>query len=189
MDQIQTEEKHEETLVEVITNDSNSDNDDIDFADDYNEPICMGCKCEIDYKSDIFYISGFKYHPSCVKCAFCGKKAKDNDDIDNFFLINPRIFLCSEHYKSYQDGENDFGILDKKKNFGYFLNALFKPIITNFDENSSIYPSDEVFINSEMISNCHLLSKFYKYLFPTATFRFEIEPKNIKFDEFIDILP
>ncbi|KAK8838548.1 hypothetical protein M9Y10_033177 [Tritrichomonas musculus] len=40
-----------------------------------------------------------------------------------------------------------------------------------------------------MISNCHLLSKFYKYLFPTATFRFEIELKNIKFDEFIDILP
>lgn len=35
MDQIQTEEKHEETLVEAIANDSNSDNDDIDFADDY----------------------------------------------------------------------------------------------------------------------------------------------------------
>lgn len=93
---IQTEEEKPEEILVEVTNDSNSDNDDIDFADDYSEPICMGCKCEIDYKSDIFYISGFKYHLSCIKCASCGKvKSKPEvhfpEEFDLYNDLNSQI--------------------------------------------------------------------------------------------------
>lgn len=60
------EEKIEEGIVD-LTIDTNCLNDDNYLADDDNEPICMSCNREIDYKSDIFYISGFKYHLSCIK--------------------------------------------------------------------------------------------------------------------------
>lgn len=89
------EEKIEEGIVD-LTIDTNCLNDDNYLTDDDNEPICMSCNREIDYKSDIFYISGFKYHLSCIKCASCGKvKSKPEvhfpEEFDLYNDLNSQI--------------------------------------------------------------------------------------------------
>ncbi|KAK8835922.1 hypothetical protein M9Y10_040302 [Tritrichomonas musculus] len=139
---------------------------------------------EKEDNKDILYISGFKYHLPNLKCEICGKQIETTDNLNNFVCITPGIFICKEDYKLYKDNkELPRKVLNSccESIVEHFVKELFNPMILNYDE--------DTLIDSEMIDNSHVMSKYYKYFFPSVTFHFDIQPSKIAIKKIIELLP
>lgn len=122
--------------------------------------------------------------------ATCSACMKEFDKEKGVYVL-PNMFLCREDFDRFQNGTLPKEIIDEY-NIKHAKNSiieLFTPIIEDNNIDTSNYPPEEVFIDSEMISTAQFLSKFSKYFVPTATFHLPIQLEEINIKEIIALFP
>ena len=149
----------------------NSINDDDKKLPVKIDPNCTSCNKKFENKSDILYISGFKYHKNCVKCSICHKILQSIEKIDEFICVTPGMFFCQEDYENYEKTKKlDSNVLVEygEKMIKNFLNELSSPIFFKDAEYIEKFSQTDFFLKPSMIENSF---QFICFLTCTLTHR------------------
>lgn len=126
-----------------------------------------------------------------VICSVCKMKFNRKD---NVFCVAPNMYFCREDFEKYRNSREPLPpqILNEycEKTIQNSLNELLNPFILSDDDLNLIQKHEnEIFIDSDIISNSHQLNKDYKCFFPHVTFKFEKSTTEIDFKEIVKNLP